>query len=82
MFWFCLHREHVKIQKKHGFDVIQTKLFRRQTDLVSRLEFIGQLCLTGCYLEFIYVKFFISHSRSNPTDSSKSYIQQLNEGSF
>lgn len=56
-FLFFLHIEHVKKKKmvlmsSCGFKI---KLFRRQTDLMSRSEFITQLCLTGLYLEFIYV---------------------------
>lgn len=58
VFFFCffLHIEHVKkkmvLMSSCGFKI---KLFRRQTDLMSRSEFITQLCLTGLYLEFIYV---------------------------
>lgn len=54
--FFFAHRTCKKkkmvLMSSCGFKI---KLFRRQTDLMSRSEFITQLCLTGLYLEFIYV---------------------------
>lgn len=52
------HRTCTKKKHTQGFEVIlqiQTELFRYQTDLVSRSGVIRQICLTGCYLKFIYV---------------------------